>query len=154
MGNQNLGEEDSKHQFEVDLADKLRTLGYRLTKQRRVVMEAVQQMQGHFTPQTVCNWIDESAGSSAAKVDQATVYRTLELYQKLGILYSSQVHGQTVFELAGKVPHHHLVCRQCGQVMPLSDDHFDELVEHLRVGHKFIAELAHLTISGLCEHCQ
>lgn len=142
------------HQFEIDLADKLRSLGYRFTPQRRAVMDAVQKIHGHFTPQAVCTQIDSTAESGANKADQATVYRTLELFQKLGILYSSQMNGQTVFELAGEVPHHHLVCRNCNQVMPLSDHHFDDLVEHLQVGHQFKAELAHLTISGLCEHCQ
>lgn len=147
-------EHDHNHQFEVDLAGKLRSLGYRFTPQRRVVMDAVQQIQGHFTPQAVCNQINESTDDSASKADQATVYRTLELFQKLGILYSSQVHGQTVFELAGEVPHHHLVCRNCNKVMALGDHHFDHLVEHLYKDHKFKAELAHLTISGLCDHCQ
>ena len=142
------------HQFEIDLADKLRSLGYRFTPQRRIVMEAVQQMHGHFTPQAVCNKIDSTAASGARKADQATVYRTLELFQKIGILYSSQMSGQTVFELAGEVPHHHLVCRNCNKVMPLSDHHFDDLVDHLFLGHQFKAELAHLTISGLCEQCQ
>ncbi|MFK7804117.1 MAG: Fur family transcriptional regulator [Anaerolineae bacterium] len=142
------------HQFEVDLAEKLRSLGYRFTPQRRVVMDAVQHIQGHFTPQTVCNQINASAVNKSTKADQATVYRTLELFQKIGILYSSQVHGQTVFELAGEVPHHHLVCRNCNKVMALDDHHFDHLVQHLYEDHQFKAELAHLTISGLCDHCQ
>lgn len=150
--NQHMHKQGS--QFDIDLADKLRSLGYRYTPQRRVVMEAVQQLGGHFTPQAVCNQINAAAVDKTHKADQATVYRTLELLQKLGIVYSSQVHGQTVFELAGEVPHHHLVCRNCSQVMPLDDHHFDDLVEHLWQDHQFKAELAHLTISGLCDHCQ
>ncbi len=149
--------QNHEQQFEIDLAEKLRSLGYRFTPQRKIVMEAVQQIRGHFTPQAVYNRINsvkESAVDKSAKADQATVYRTLELFQKLGILYSSQVHGQTVFELAGEVPHHHLVCRSCSAGLALDDHLFDDLVNHLDEDHQFKAELAHLTISGLCGACQ
>ena len=95
----------------------------------------------------------EQVEAHSAAVDPATVYRTIELFHKIGFVFSSQMAGQTVYELASAVPHHHLVCRVCHGVQPLDDHHFEHLVSHLLAEHHFQAELAHLTISGICGHC-
>ena len=135
--------------FQEELKDKLNSLGYRYTPQRQQIMDLFLKSEGHLTAKEVGEKIQENS----AAIDPATIYRSLEFFHKIGVLYSSQLGGQTVFELAQTVPHHHLVCRNCEGVMPLDDHHFDQLVAHLWNDHHFKAELAHLTISGLCSDC-
>jgi len=131
------------------LGQTLRDLGYRLTPQRKLIIDVLLHSHGHLTMREIL----ERVQIKAAAVDQATVYRTLELFHKIGFVFSSQMAGQTVYELASAVPHHHLVCRVCHGVQPLDNHHFEHLVSHLLAEHHFQAELAHLTISGVCGQC-
>ena len=145
--------EDDKQMTEAeffqDLKGQIQALGYRFTPQRQQIISVFLDHDGHLTAKDVTEHIELKDSS----IDQATVYRNLEFFHKLGILYSSLLGGQTVYEMAQSVPHHHLVCRRCHGVEPLDDHHFDELVKHLLHDHQFKAEISHLTISGLCAEC-
>lgn len=133
----------------IDLGEHLRGMGYRLTPQRRLIMDIILDAPTPLTAQGVF----QSVQAHSDRVDQATVYRTLELFQKIGLIYASQKESQTVYERAAHVPHHHLVCRKCGKIEHLSDHHFQHLVDHLWEEHRFQVEINHLTLTGLCEHC-
>lgn len=135
--------------FLLELKEKLHLHGYRFTPQRQQIIDVFLDRHGHLTPKDVYDHLERLS----AVIDQATVYRSLEFFNRLGILHSSQIGGQTVFELSQAVTHHHLVCRNCSGVMALDDHHFDHLVEHLWSEHQFKAELSHITISGLCSDC-
>ncbi|MEM7798981.1 MAG: Fur family transcriptional regulator [Chloroflexota bacterium] len=133
----------------IDLGEHLRGMGYRLTPQRRLIMDIILESPAALTAQSIYH----SAQAHSDRVDQATVYRTLELFQKIGLIYASQKNGQAVYERAAHVPHHHLVCRKCGRIEHLSDHHFQQLIDHLWKEHRFRADINHLTLNGLCEHC-
>jgi Fur family ferric uptake transcriptional regulator len=133
-----------------NFADRIRRQGYRLTPQRQLILDTVCQAGGHATATEICQKVNQVAPA----VNRATVYRTLNFFCQLRLLISSEIAGKTVYEIADPVPHHHLVCRNCGQVSKLADHHFTELVSHLLAEHQFEAELDHLTISGLCVDCQ
>ncbi len=135
--------------FQAELKDKLNSLGYRYTPQRQQIVGLFLSEEGHLTAKEVTEHVQQQSAS----IDQATIYRSLEFFYKIGVLSCSQMGGQTVYEIAHSVPHHHLVCTNCDTVMPLDDHHFDDLVAHLWQDHQFRAELTHLTISGLCGHC-
>ncbi|MEM9775298.1 MAG: Fur family transcriptional regulator [Chloroflexota bacterium] len=135
--------------FLSELKTELHSHGYRFTPQRKQIIDVFLDRHGHLTPRDVYDHLEQLS----AAIDQATVYRSLEFFSRLGILHTSQIAGQTVFELSQAVTHHHLVCRKCDEVLPLDDHHFDQLVEHLWAEHKFKAELSHVTISGLCSKC-
>lgn len=152
MSQESSHSHDHHHQQKPDAAElcqTLRELGYRVTPQRRLLIDVLLASHGHLTVREVYDHVQ----TKSAAVDQATVYRTLELFHKIGFVFSSQMAGQTVYELASMVPHHHLVCRVCHGVQPLDNHHFEHLVSHLLTEHRFQAELAHLTISGVCGHC-
>jgi Fe2+ or Zn2+ uptake regulation protein len=78
----------------------------------------------------------------------------MHLFDELGIVVSAEIDGQTVYEIATATPHHHLVCSNCGHVDTLAHHHFEHLAEHLAAEHNFQADMAHLTISGLCANCR
>lgn len=127
----------------------LRTLGYRLTPQRQIILETLREMNGHVTPRQIYEVVRQKSSA----IDRATIYRTMELFSAIGIVFASQMSGQMVYEMAEEVTHHHLVCRRCGRVQMLDDKHFHELSHHLWEQHKFKADIAHMTISGECGDC-
>lgn len=130
--------------------ERIRQQGYRLTPQRQLILDTVCQAGGHATATEIYRQINRVAPA----INRATVYRTLNFFCQLRLLFSSEIAGKTVYEIADRVPHHHLVCRSCGYVAGLANHHFGELVDHLLAEHQFEAELDHLTIPGLCADCQ
>ena len=51
------------------------------------------------------------------RIDQATIYRTLETLAEKGIVRTIDFqHGHVHYELADADDHHHVVCRCCGRV--------------------------------------
>ena len=135
---------------ERNFAERIREMGYRMTPQRQLILDAICGMGGHASIAEIYGKVHELS----PVIDRATVYRTINMLHENGLIVSAEIHGTTTYEIAEEDPHHHLVCRGCGHVTLLDNDHFSHLVQHLDQEHGFRAELNHLTISGLCSTCQ
>lgn len=134
----------------IDYVGQIRDRGYRMTPQRQIVLDTVCAHGGHAT----AGEIYESVNELQPAINRTTVYRILDFFCELQLVAKADIGGQTIYEVVGDSPHHHLVCRQCGQVTSLADHHFDELAAHLLEEHGFEADLSHLAISGLCAECR
>jgi Fur family ferric uptake transcriptional regulator len=130
--------------------ERIREMGYRVTPQRQMILEVVRQRGGHTTAVEVY----EQLQAKVPALNQATVYRTLDFLCELRLVAKTEINGQSVYEIVEEERHHHLVCRQCGQIEKLADHHLVDLSQHLLEEHGFKAELDHLAIPGLCVHCQ
>ncbi|HSM54942.1 MAG TPA: Fur family transcriptional regulator [Candidatus Sulfomarinibacteraceae bacterium] len=135
---------------ERDFARRIRQQGYRFTPQRQLILDALCGLGGHAT----VDEIYEVVNATAPSINLATVYRTVRFLEELRLVVSADIQGQTVYEIAQPTPHHHLVCRECGDVQVLGDEHLQELAATLAREHQFQAELDHMAISGLCAGCQ
>lgn len=134
---------------ERNFAERIRALGYRMTPQRQLILDAICEMGGHAPISEVYARVHEKS----KLVDKATVYRTVNMLHENGLLVSAEINGTTTYEIAEDHPHHHLVCRMCGDVTTLQGHQFDSIVTELREKHGFLAELNHLTINGVCKGC-
>ncbi|MBI2858104.1 MAG: transcriptional repressor [Chloroflexi bacterium] len=130
----------------------LRAAGYRITRPRRLVLAALGQGNGPMSPYDLQKALDESG----EKLDHVTIYRTVELLQRLNLAHKVlSVGGYARCTLNNEEGcHGYLVCRGCGKLQEFADASLcrreDELAE--RMG--FRAE-RHLTeFSGLCSVCQ
>jgi Fur family transcriptional regulator, ferric uptake regulator len=132
-----------------ELDDTLRAHGYRVTRPRRRVWRALHDADGHVT-------VDELARAVGGDADVASVYRTLSLFEELGLARMSRFEDGDAgrWEPSHPDEHFHLVCRSCGSV----DHHVGTLVasieSHLAEGHGFLAEQIDLTVRGLCARCR
>ncbi|MBP8002788.1 MAG: transcriptional repressor [Chloroflexi bacterium] len=135
--------------YQLNYLQQIRERGYRLTPQRELILDTLCTMNGHAT----VNQIYERVRAQAPAVNRATIYRTLDFFHQLQMVSESQINGTTVYEIVQENPHHHMVCRHCGQVTVLDNHHFLSLAEHLLGEHGFKAEMEHLTIPGICSHC-
>ena len=127
----------------------LRALGYRLTPQRQLVLEAVDAL-GHATPEEIAARVRQTARG----VNISTVYRTLDLLEELGLVTHAHLgHGAPTYHVAGSQTHLHLVCHACGTVAEESAAVVDELARRVAARHGFVLDTGHLAISGLCARC-
>ncbi len=137
---------------EADLDQLLRARGYRVTRPRRAVWEVLCDAEDHLTVEAVT----ERTHSAGYDVDLASVYRSLDLLETLGLARSSRLGDSEAsrWELAHPDEHFHLVCNSCGRV----DHHVGSLVaqvrEHLDTGHGFAVDEVELTVTGRCADCR
>jgi Fur family ferric uptake transcriptional regulator len=130
---------------------KLSEKGYRLTPQRLMILSAIEDSHDHISA-------EEIYAQVAAKyphVNISTVYRTLELLKRLGMVYEINLgEGRIRYHSEESGHHHHLVCQNCGAVIDIDEAALSSLRDALLRDYSFRAELRHVAIFGLCEACQ
>ncbi|MGI6422292.1 MAG: Fur family transcriptional regulator [Syntrophomonadaceae bacterium] len=132
---------------------KLDRNNYRLTDQRKAILDVMLENQGsHLSAEEVL-W---EAKKKFPNIGIATVYRTLEKLANLDILHKSMFEGNKFrYELAedDKHHHHHVVCLNCGQISEVSGDLLHELESKLeQQGYKIIDH--ELKFYGYCPACK
>jgi Fur family ferric uptake transcriptional regulator len=128
----------------------LRALGYRVTPQRQLILEAVTALE-HATPEDICTRVQQSAPG----VNISTVYRSLELLEQLGLVTHTHLgHGAPRYHLAAEAEHVHLVCRECGRITEVGPAAVQPLVTALDSGQGFETDVRHLTVFGRCASCR
>jgi len=132
------------------IVDRLRSQGYRLTPQRLMILDAVQQAGDHVTPEQVY----ETVHRQNPAVSRATIYRTLDFLCEMRLVTAMRWGGHTYYEIAGETPHHHVICRTCGQVEELDIQLVETFVESVWRKQRFAIDMDHITVFGLCRQCR
>jgi len=101
----------------------------------------------------------QALAENDATVSQATVYRSLPLLERAGIIRRA-VHMQTssregaVYEHESAGTHHdHLVCSQCGRTVEFEYPAIEVLQEAVARNHGFVLKRHHLELVGICADC-
>ena len=132
------------------IVNKLNELGYRLTPQRVMILSAIENSENHISAEEICAQI----AAKYPQVNISTVYRTLELLKRLGLVTETDLGGGRVsYHPADRGHHHHLVCQECGAIIDLDEAVLASLKDTLLREYKFIADLRHLAIFGRCTKC-
>jgi len=122
--------------------------GYSLTAARRTVFAALQGEE----PLTMHELVGRCEG-----IDRASIYRTIALFEQLGIIQRLQMGWKYKLELTGGFVHHHhhLSCVRCGKVIPLPEDaNLEKRLLQLAASQNFEAQSHQLEIRGLCTDCR
>lgn len=126
----------------------LKDRGYSLTLVRRTVFEILCDHDALSMSELI-----DKVGVVA---DRASVYRTVQLFELLGIIHRVQIGWKYKLELSDAFAshHHHLTCLNCGAVIPLHEDKALEK-ELAKLAHQnhFQATGHQLEIRGFCRDC-
>ncbi|MBY3554560.1 transcriptional repressor [Modestobacter lapidis] len=134
------------------MAAQLRARGLRLTTQRQRVLAAVSALE-HGTPEEIGARLRAEAGPDGAAPDTSTVYRTLELLERLGLVWHTHLgKGAPVYH-AAEHPHLHVVCQECGQISSVDPTLLDAAAERLAADLGFTVDVGHVALSGTCRAC-
>jgi Fur family transcriptional regulator, ferric uptake regulator len=133
-----------------ELASKLHSLGYRLTPQRQLVLQAVEKL-GHGTPDEILLEVQQHASA----VNVSTVYRTLEVLEELGLVRHAHLSDRApTYHSVTDHEHFHLVCRNCHRVVSVDPEVVAPLAARLREEQGFVIDVGHLAIFGECGECE
>src|SRR5680860_369244 len=134
----------------ASLASHLRSIGQRATPQRLLILAAFDNPGQHLTAEEVFCRITEMSPA----INRSTVYRTLELFRDLGVISETDLGGGVrQFELLDQHRHHHLVCRECGEIVELADDVVEPIRREALKRYGFSADIDHLALFGHCSEC-
>ena len=132
-----------------DLKALLSRNGYSLTKPRKTVFDLLYDQE----PQTM-QVLTRRAGSS---VNRATVYRTVELFEKLGIVHRLNIGWKYKIELSDVFldHHHHFYCTNCRNTYKLlPNSMLETMIESLTVKEGYAPRGHQLEVHGLCPNCR
>jgi len=137
-----------------DIYSRLLEGGHKLTPQRWAIISIFLMNKGrHLSADDVYGMLKETYPNNGI----ATVYRTLELLEEIGVLKRMDFgDGRSRFELKDEDTHHHhhLVCSNCGSITEFEDDLLDslEVVIERKTGFKITDHVA--KFYGLCATCR
>lgn len=128
--------------------DILRKSGHFATKQRVSLFKYLQANPEVSIKQVV---------SETPNQDQATVYRNIKLFEKLGIISKLRLGWKSRLELTNKFHdhHHHMNCIKCGKIIAWEEDPTIELrIQTVALKQGFLPQNHQLEIHGICQACQ
>jgi Fur family ferric uptake transcriptional regulator len=135
----------------MDYEGVLHAAGHRVTPQRVMILDAVCAGGGHTTLKQIFNRVQHMDDT----IDQSSVYRALKLFVALGLVVSAETTvGETVYEIAKSKPHHHLVCRFCGNEEEIGPEALEGTIAYVFDRHGFRVDVDHLVLTGVCRDCQ
>lgn len=137
------------HHHEV--VEALQQIGYRLTPQRMMILEAIADSGGHISAEEIL----ETVRAVYPYLDISTVYRTLDLLKTLHLASETDLgRGHAQYELLSKGLHHHLICTECEKILDVENSFLDPLRRSIDEAYDFHPEIEHLAIFGICSRCK
>lgn len=134
---------------EVVLA--LKRQGYKLTPQRRAVIQAIISSQDHLTPVGIY----EKVNRGYRHISLVTIYRTLEILAGLGLLCELHAGGiGPSYTIDAPEHHHHLICSRCGIVVDFTTHNLSRLERRLSESKGFRIDSHLLEFVGMCRDCR
>ncbi len=133
------------------IAATLKQHGYKLTPQRRVVIQTIASSQDHLTPANIY----QKVHLENPNIGQVTVYRTLGILSKLGLICELHAGGSCrSYAISARGHHHHLICSNCGAVIDFTGYDLGPLEQRLYQETGFEVADHLLEFVGLCQACQ
>ncbi|MDH3496987.1 MAG: transcriptional repressor [Gemmatimonadota bacterium] len=123
-----------------------------VTHQREVVAAAVFFADRHIS----VGELERTLAAQGDHVGTATVYRTLELLTRAGLIQEHDFgEGFKRYEpLAARGYHEHLICLRCGRVVEFASERFERMSQLIAEEHGFRHHHHRWEIYGQCRDCQ
>ena len=129
-------------------ASLLRQHGFKVTHARVKVLERLEHATKPMTAQELHEELSD------AKMDLATVYRSLNKFADAGLISRIRLGDEFArFEFVGHHHHHHIVCNSCGKVAEIELCNLDDLSQAIaqKTGFRNIAH--QVVFRGDCQDC-
>ena len=129
----------------------LGTVGRRNTAQRALLLQVIRQSEKHLDAEELYR----RAKRKQPRLSLSTVYRTLQLFKKLGLVeehHFDEAHHH--YEAKSQVEHHHLVCLSCGKIIEFECPQSARIKQDVGNGYGFHILHAEVRLEGLCPECR
>jgi len=136
------------------LVSELASRGVRMTRQRRVILGIIETANRHLDAAQILR----KAQKQEPEVDRVTIYRTLTLLKRHGLIDEldlMHLQGEKHF-YERKTPreHVHMTCLRCARVTEFESRLFDDLKKQVQKDCGFRIAVARMELGGYCSSCR
>ncbi len=138
------------------LEESLKEKNLRVTNARKIIFDILKNSERPLSPKNVC---DELSNLSVSNADQASVYRNLVLFSKIGLAHKLDSGKYTVCQLENDRTKRHIhiimCCTECMGVYELNEKKTQTYMLSKKIINsiKQLNHISSLTFSGVCEAC-
>jgi Fur family transcriptional regulator, ferric uptake regulator len=136
------------------LMKELTARGVRITAQRKLLIGIIQDSPRHLDAAMLLRMATEKDPN----VDRATVYRTIALLKRLGLIDEldlMHLEGEKhYYEAKTSRDHCHMACFGCGAIMEYASSSFERLKKEIARRSGFEIRVVRLEVGGLCGRCR
>lgn len=126
----------------------LKDAGQSVTRPRLLVFEALHQSDGPVARAQL-------AAKLEGQLDRATVYRTIDVFKRLGFVREVPGGWRQLVELGDRFDphHHHLTCTACGKAVVFEDKGLEAQLVGVARQQGYVLESHQLELTGRCQSC-
>jgi Fur family transcriptional regulator, ferric uptake regulator len=148
------GERINVHEPQGRLMRELSQRGIRITRQRRVLLQVMEHAKRHLDADEML----ERAQKLDPGVTRVTVYRTIDLLKRLGLIDELDLlhlrGDRHYYESHGPRDHIHVACLRCGKVREFESALYEELKRQIEQDCSIRITVSRTEVGGYCSDCR
>lgn len=133
----------------MNIAHKLREEGFKVTPQRIAIFEA---LYGH-TEHPTAEMIYQGLRTAYPTMSLATVYKTMEIFEKIGIVRVLDVGDDCSRYDWDTHEHPHIRCIVCNKVEDLHDVDMTKIMADIAEAGDYEITGCQVSVTGICRQC-
>lgn len=133
----------------MNIAELLRSNGYKVTPQRLAVYDAIDHNMTHPNAESIYQQLQPQYPSMSL----ATVYKTMEIFAKIGVVKILQCGEDAHRYDYNTSQHAHIRCVKCNRVIDVDIDE-SQLIAQAEAQTGFSVSGVSLSFLGVCKDCQ
>lgn len=133
----------------------IKSNGIKFTSQRAAILGVLQNCSRHLTIEDIAKQIKSES------VSIATIYRTIKLYEKMGIVKEVSIERIRYYEivpLASRSNQIHFKCATCNDIIDIENDQvshaYAKMVRLIETVYQLDVAAGDLILTGICPKCQ
>ena len=142
------------HELPGHLERELGARGIRLTSQRRVLLQVMDTARRHLDADEIL----QRAQKLDPRVTRVTVYRTLDLLKRHGLIDELDLlhlrGDRHFYESHGPRDHIHVACMKCGKVREFESELYEQLKSQISRDCGVEITVTRTEVGGLCADCR
>jgi Fur family ferric uptake transcriptional regulator len=136
------------------LQRELASKGIRLTRQRRVLVQVIENARRHLDADEIL----ERAQKIDSNITRVTVYRTIDLLKRHRLIDELDLlhlrGDRHYYESHGPRDHIHVACLRCGKVREFESELYETLKKQISKDCGIDITVTRTEVGGICEECR
>lgn len=133
----------------MQIAQKLRSEGFKVTPQRLAIFQALYDFDKHPNAESIYRNLHPSYPTMSL----ATVYKTMEIFEKIGLVRILNVGGDSCRYDYDVSPHPHIRCAVCGRIDDLKGIDIEEIHHTVHAMSDYEVLGGQISFEGICPKC-
>ena len=129
---------------------RLREEGLKVTPQRIAIVRYLEDNNRH----PCIEQIHRDVSRSFPTLSLATVYNTMDTLEKIREVRPITINAERKYYEPSSVPHHHVLCGECGKVHDVHADFMGMLQIPKELADRFHIHEADILLKGICSGCR